>query len=58
MLATLPITSIEKVPTDLSVPLNGLVFEFRFVGADEEDLDLFSVEISKDENGDDAEQSG
>lgn len=58
MLATLPITSIEKVPTDLSVPLNGLAFEFRFVGADEEDLDLFSVEISKEENGDDAEQSG
>lgn len=48
----------EKVPTDLSVPLNGLSTEFRFVGANEEDLDLFSVEISKEENGDDAEQSG
>lgn len=40
------------------MPLNGLGAEFRFVGADEEDLDLFSVEISKEENGDDAEQSG
>lgn len=46
------------VPIDLSVPLNDLLTEIKFISADEEDLDLFSVEISKEENENDAEQSG